>query len=118
MLGLIHRTAFGNGPKHFARFFRARSCQRHGYWTRLVEKRHSRQLEEVKYPNCPELLRRSALGLVAVYNRPPEKTVAENSVKEFQKKLVCLVKERAQANCGDWEQTLSPRVPWWRHALR
>ena len=57
----------------------------------------------MKYPNCPELLRRSALGLVAVYNRLPEKTVVEDSVKDFQRKLVSLVKERAQANCEDWE---------------
>ena len=101
MLGLLHRTALGKGPKHFARFFRLSSCQRHGYWTRLAERRHCKQLDEVKLPNCPELQRRSALGFVAVYNRLPAEVVSVNCVKEYQKLLAGMVKERAAADRED-----------------
>ena len=76
------------------------------------------QLEEVEYPNCPALLRCSALGLVKLYNLLPGDAVAEETVADFQKKLQDLVKARAAAGCEDWPLTLSPRVPLWRHALR
>ena len=119
MLGLVHRTVLGEGPQHFRRFFRRqRQTRSSGAWTRLAARRHTLQLEEVDYPNCPGLLRRSALGLVKLYNLLPEDTVAEVTVAGFQRKLQDLVKARAAAGCDDWALTLSPRVPLWKHALR
>ena len=118
MLGLIHRTALGKGPSHFKRFFRLKQHQPQAFWTRLAERRHDRQLESESLPNCPELLRRSALGLVQVYNLLPQKVVSSKCVRNFQKQLQELVVERAASDCEDWQHTLSPRVPWWRHALR
>ena len=68
--------------------------------------------------NSPELVRRSALGLIKVYNLLPKEVVAPTEVKDFQRKLQELVKERAVADCNDWKRTLSPRVEWWCHPLR
>ena len=79
---------------------------------------HGKQLLELNCPHCPELLRRSALGLAKVYNLLPAEVVQETSVHEFQSKLQELVKLRANAGCSDWKDTLSPRVAWWNHPLR
>ena len=65
-----------------------------------------------------EVLRRSALGLVAVYNRLPAEAVEEATVKGFQRKLSDDLKDRATAGREDWKQTFSPRIPLWRHPLR
>ena len=117
MLGLVHRTVLGKGPSHFRSFFRLTSRQPL-YQTRQARRRHDKQLETLSCPNCPELLRRSALGLAAVYNMLPEEVVATNCVRDFQRNLQNLVKNRAQDSAEDWKSTLSPRVPWWRHPLR
>ena len=118
MLGVIHRTTLGKGPTHFQQFFHAAAKSNTSYLTRRAAKNHSRQLEDPRKGAFPELLRRSALGLIAVYNLLPESIVAEDTVKEFQKKLQELLKARAEAGCEDWADTLSPRVPLWRHSLR
>ena len=118
LLGLVHRTVLGKGPKHFGRFFQRKAPAQPSFWTRAAERRHDKQLEEVVYPNCPELLRGSALGLVRVYNWLPADTVRATTVKEFQFNLQNLVRERARSNCKDWVRTFSPRLPWWNHPLR
>ena len=102
----------------FRRFFSLSKSTEHGYWTRQAGRRHSKQLQEVTLPHCPELLRRSALGLVKVYNLLPESAVATDCVKEFQHNLQELVKTRAKEQLDDWKETLSPRTPWWRHPLK
>ena len=86
--------------------------------TRRATKRHHLQLEEDSYTNCPELLRRSALGLTKVYNLLPPEVVSADTVHSFQQRAQDLVKIRAAAGCDDWDLTLSPRVPWWSHPLR
>ena len=55
---------------------------------------------------------------MAVYNRLPAEVVSVNCVKEYQKLLAGMVKERAAADREDWELTFSPRIPLWRHALQ
>ena len=118
MLGLVHRTVLGKGPKHFRRFFQKEVAEQPGFWTRGAEKRHDKQLVEVAYPNCPELLKRSALGLVRVYNWLPANTVSATTVKAFQARLQSLLVERANSGCEDWTSTFSPRLSWWNHPLR
>ena len=64
------------------------------------------------------MVRRSAFGVIAVYNLLPATVVQLDSVKEFQRALGELVKGRAQAGCEDLQLTCSPRVPLWRHPLK
>ena len=118
MLGVIQRTVLGKRPDHFQQFFRPAAQTQRPYFTRRTAKRHARQLEDPRKGAFPELLRRSALGLIAVYNLLPEQTVAESTVKDFQSKLQGLLKQRAAAGCENWAETLSPRVPLWKHPLR
>ena len=118
MLGVIHRTVLGKGPEHFQQFFRPEEATKKTRWTRQAARRHAKQLEDPRKGAFPELLRRSALGLVAVYNLLPKEVVTANTVKDFQKQLQGLLKQRATAGCEDWAETLSPRIPLWKHPLR
>ena len=119
MLGLIHRTVLGKGSKHFKTFFFPAE-QRRTANTRLERRRqqHGKQLSDPRAYTHLNATRRSALGLVAVYNLLPAEVVQKTIVKEFQKSLQELVKERAVANCENWAETLSPRVPLYRHPRR
>ena len=119
MLGLIHRTALKKGPQQFQQFFFP-ATQRSSYPTRQATRRarHGAQLKDWRHGTHLNAIRRSALGLVAVYNLLPPNVVKRTDVKEFQKKLQDLVKERAAANCEDWAETFSPRVPLYGHPLK
>ena len=116
MLGLIHRAALRKGPPHFWKFFRLEQHPRASR-TRLAQRRHGGQLVETRRDRFLEVVRRSALGLVSVYNLLPPEVVCTDAVKTFQKNLQELVKARAAAGYEDWPETLSPRVPLWRHPL-
>ena len=118
MLGVVHRTVLGKGPSHFRAFFKLAELKQHRYLTRRAGKNHDKQLEDPRKGTFPELVRRSALGLIAVYNLLPADLVEEKTVKGFQSKLQGHLKERAAAGCEDWAETLSPRVPLWKHPLR
>ena len=104
MLGLIHRAVLGKGPPHFQKHFplASRSLRK------IVEPRTF-----LRHP----IIKRSVFGLVAVYNFLPSPVVACGSVHEFQRALQHMVTARAKACCGDWEDTLNPRIPVSRHPL-
>jgi hypothetical protein len=65
-----------------------------------------------------EALRRSAHGLVGVYNLLPEVLVASPTIHTFQQKLQHFVKTLAIEGDERWHQALSPHVPLWQHPLR
>jgi hypothetical protein len=102
MMGLLHRTAIGKGPPQFRNHFEVEADGR------LKDPRAA-----IKSP----LVVRSALGLAALYNMLPDCWRKIRSVKDFQRRLQELVKQRLTEGCLDWEETFSPRVPLTRHAL-
>ena len=116
LLGVLHRTSLKKGPKHLERFFYRDETGRNGR-TRLAEYRHDKQLAEHRKGRFLEILRRSALGLVAVYNFLPAEIVAAVTVKDFQRQLQDLLCFRATRKEPDWKVTFSPRVPMWKHPL-
>ena len=115
MLGLIHRAVLKKGSEHFQRFFYQEETRKLG--TRLAAGRHKKQLADYRKCRFLEILRRSALGLVAVYNLLPPELVATGTVREFQTQLQNYLTSRAVRGCHDWKDTFSPRVPLWRHHL-
>ena len=117
MLGLLHRAALKLGPPQFWEFFQLQTEQSGGR-TRRAGQRHPRQLRETRRGRFLEVLRRSALGLVAVYNLLPAWVVKADTVKNFQTNLAEVLRQRATAGCSDWVCTFSPRIPMWRHPLR
>ena len=102
MLGVIHRAVLGKGPVHFQKHFQIAAVKSR----KLVDPRPS-----FKHP----LIKRSVLGLIAVYNMLPASCVALNSVKEFQRALQQVVTERSKLKRADWEDTLNSRIPVARH---
>ena len=116
MLGLVHRAVLHKGPSQFWKFFRA-ATDTPTLRTRLGYRRHSRQLEETRAGRFLEVLRRSALGLVAVYNLLPPDVVQAETMKNFQGNLQELLKARANSGREDWPETFSPRTPLWKHPL-
>ena len=102
MLGLIHRTVLGKGPRHFKEHFKMLS---------------SGNLHDPRTAIGGELVKRSALGLAAIYNMLPSRCRKQTSVKFFQTELQRILKERATESCEDWVQTFSPRLPTTKHPL-
>ena len=64
-----------------------------------------------------ELVKRSAMGLVAIYNLLPERCTRLKSVNMFQKELQTILKEFAIEGGFDWADTFSPRVALNQHPL-
>jgi hypothetical protein len=94
MLGVIHRTAMGRGPRHFRIHFQK---QQDGY---------------IKDPRAElkgAVVQRSAFGLVAVYNALPAKVKASHTVSNFQQRLQDVLKQAAVDGILEWPKLLSPR---------
>jgi hypothetical protein len=101
MLGLVHRTILGKGPAHFREFFKTRPDRK------LIE------------PSCRMggLSKRSALGLIPVYNLLPNGITSAVDVPTFQRRLQLELSLRAEAGMDHWQTTYSPRLPLDRHPL-
>ena len=56
-----------------------------------------------------EIMRRSALGMIRVYNLLPAETVAKRDLKSFQRALTDLVRDRVVAGDCRWKVLLSCR---------
>ena len=117
MLGVIHRSVLGLGPQQLAQFF-VRKTVSERYPTRGAARLHDKQLVDIRDGSFLEVQRRSALGLVWVYNRLPGDIVEAKTVSSFQGQLQDFIKARALDGCEDWQDTLNPRTPAYRHPLR
>lgn len=114
MLGLIHRTVLGRSPPHFSNWFFLADCVPPAHNTRAQEKKHNKQLYDWLATRDTELLRRSALGLVRVYNKLPQEAVNKKTVKDFQSWLQKYVAEEAQKGTDDWQNLLNLRKRSWK----
>jgi hypothetical protein len=103
MLGVLHRTVLGKGPPHFKSHFEVEA---------------GRKLKDPRTAIKDPLIKRSALGLAAIYNMLPDRCRAMNSVRHFQHELQRILRERLEDGCEDWACTLSPRVPLNKHPLK
>jgi len=103
MLGVIHRTVLGNGPSQFTEFFQ----REHGSSCLCDPRRTARS----------PLIKRSALGLVAIYNMLPPSITTTRSVHAFQKGLQEIVVKYAKSGFPQWSEVFSPRLPLTSHPL-
>ena len=90
------------------------AAQEPAYWTRAQEKKHNKQLYDWLGEKDTELLRKTVLGLVRVYNKLPQEAVDTRSVKDFQRWLQEKVKREAVRGTEDWENCLNLRKRSWR----
>ena len=116
MLGMIHRTVLGRGPPQLEQFF-LHDLAAPARATR-VTRRHHHHLREWVDGRQLEVVKRSALGSVSVYNLLPQAIVDASSVPIFQSKLQSLLKHLAATQVPEWERLFSPRLPFHSHILR
>ena len=115
MLGLIHRSVLGIGPQHFQKFFKRFEGQQPRRSPRFP--RHSKQLVDPCVGNSSAMLRRSALGLVRIYNLLPEQAVQQRSVKSFQQYLNKLLRNAVESRQDRWQELVCPRISGTGHPL-
>ena len=70
---------------------------------------HDAQLIEYRDGSHTEYVKRSALGLVSVYNLLPCYVLALESVSAFQGALQNMLKMRAMTGASEWQKFFSPR---------
>jgi len=104
MLGVIHRTMLGKGPAQFSDFFQP-------------DPQHPDKLIDPRKVSKSPLIKRSALGLVAVYNMLPHSVVSATSVSAFQTGLQDILVKLAKAGFPKWSEVFSPRLPLASHPL-
>ena len=112
MLGMVNRTVLGLGPIHFQQFFRVNEKS-----SRLHKRRHAIHLLEARNGQHLDILARSAIRLITVYNLLPQLVVEERTVSRFQSALTKIIRYRLDAGRLDWAVTLTPRVPLYAHPL-
>ena len=111
-LGLIHRTVLGEGPEHFQEWFFVTEREP-AYPTRFQEQKHNKQLYSYLHGKQTELLKRSLLGQVQVYNNLRQQEVESKTVKLFQRKLQSRLKEEATRQLQDLgNYTTKLKKPW------
>ena len=117
MLGVIQRSVIGEGPHQFNKFFvrKAAPSRPHG---REAVRRHDKQLETHRNGRFLDIMSKSVLGLVDIYNLVPQFIVNATTVSEFQKRLQILTMELAETGTPGWQDLYSPRNTIWNHKLR
>ena len=98
MLGLIHRTMLGKGPVQFRKHFVGDATG---------------ALKDPRATISGAIVRRSFLGLAAGYNMLPAEVKTETEVKNIQRKLQDVLKERAAHGRAAGRNIFTPR-----HALQ
>jgi len=117
ILGLIHRTVLGKGPNHFGKIF-VRSGRDGKHRLQLTEY-GSGHSTDYALPNSQpaQYIQRSALGLVAVYNRLPRDIVEGCcTVSSFQTTLQNFLKDQAMS-IASWDGIFSPRTMMQHHPV-
>ena len=94
----------GKGPAQFLDFFQRDPSQ------------HGKVLDHRRLSKSP-LIKRSALGLVAIYNMLPPTLVAEKSISSFQRELQNVMITYAASGHPQWSEIFSPRLPLASHPL-
>ena len=107
MLGCIHRAVLLQGPPALWKFFRRETVPRATSTRRGI--RHSFQLIEWQPGRDLEVMRRSALGMIRVYNMLPQEVVEKAEVKAFQSALTQLLRDRVNGGDDNWHRLFSPR---------
>ena len=118
MLGVVFRAASGSGPEPLRRFFVLALAHR-GPTTRSADL-HNLQLQTYRTGGHLEVVRRSVLGAVDVFNSlPPAIVEGSSSVRAFQAQLQELVITTAHGGEQNWQTLLSANSSSWeRKALR
>ena len=111
MLGLLHKCVLGCAHPSLCQMFApAPSTQiQSQHATRLARHRHNRQINDVWRGGQLDIVRRSLLGLIKVYNILPQQVVDAADVHIFQKRVTSIIRRACEDGVQDWQALLSPR---------
>ena len=108
VLGLPHRVALGLAPTSLASLFpRARSDMHTLGWS--TSTCHPLRLHDPVGPRERTILKRSAFGMIQVYNGLPAEVVGKKNLKSFQQCLHNMLRDRVDQRSESWQQTFSRR---------
>jgi hypothetical protein len=116
ILGMIHRSAIGKGPPQLDRFFQRDTSQPTRTSAR-TSRRHELNLREWVDGRQLDVVKRSALGAVSVYNLLPAEVIAAPAVGTFQGKLQSLLRSALDSGDPSWELLSSPRLTLVNHPI-
>ncbi len=117
MLGIVHRAVLGRGPPHFSQWFSTESEQE--FRRSVRQTRNSvRPLKCLPPGRGLAIFKRSAFGLIDVYNLLPNRIVSCDDVKGFQGALSELMRQVASTGNPHWQSLFSPRFLSYIHPLR
>ena len=108
ILGCIHRASLQQGPPGLWKFF-CRNYIPHLSSARRRQ-RHSFQIAEWPSGRDLQIMRRSALGMIRVYNLLPQEAAEKTDVEAFQSALTQLLRDRLIAGDPNWRLVFSPRI--------
>ena len=97
LLGVIHRAALREGPPQQWKFFRVTPSDNPNARISRHQRVHSMRLEEWPAGRNLDIMKRSALGSIRVYNLLPADVVLHRTLKQFQQALSGIVKDRVVA---------------------
>ena len=109
ILGVIHRAAMREGPPQLWKFFCLACPDNVPARSSRHFRPHSMRLAEWPPERNLDVARRSALGMIRVYNLLPHECVLHKTLSEFQRALSGLVRDRVVAGDHRWRHLLSPR---------
>ena len=121
MLGLIHRTNLGLGPKQFQQFFQRDATVAHARHRLSISEYNGDVTDFVPWNprGVPDYITRSAIGLIHIYNLSPARVVeGAKNVKVFQAMLQGIAKDAARNSDANWEFLFSPRVASLHHPIQ
>ena len=118
MLGLIFKCTKNEAHPKLVDLFQPAVRPSHARGTRAASARHDKQIEDLA-SNCHlDVVRRSVLGLIKVYNLLPQQVVDSKNVKIFQSELTKLSRKLCRNGSGYWQCRFSPRQPHHIHVLK
>ena len=109
------RTVLGQGPEHFKQWFYREDVANR---TTLRFKRHRLRLHEYVTGQQLAFVKRSALGLVSIYNMLPTEIVETKSVSCVHGLLQDLAKDCASRSHPLWDSIYSTRHKLHTHPIR
>ena len=113
MLGALHKCSYKVAHADMCKFYPLHKPTEHRYPTRR-RPTHDHQLHDF----CREKserpwqlwMKRSAYGLIGVYNELPQKLIDLKKVSLFQRELQDTAKELCKNNFPDWQSIYTPNA--------
>ena len=116
MLGVIHRSVLGLGPKHFKDWFVIQPIL-HRRSQRLARNTIC-PIAEVPSASNLRIGRHSIFGMIRIYNQLPNSVVTIRSVSGFQRALADIMRNCAKSGAIGWPHLYSTRCDFSTSLLR